>query len=497
MDLAGRHYQKYKEQESVGDTNDRFALLHYTDTLRDALYIARERKKNEGVRSRYEELLRQLAQAHERMDLEKEKERNYLFHLTDMAIAFSKDAKEIIDLRSILEKNRKAAERYREEEASYGIELAKLCEELSNKTGEPTEEWIRYQAEAYEALAEKDKEGPRHFAAVLSIRTANGLYRKLKDEEGVERTGKEYARLRPEARKGLQQFKEEASEEESREIHEKLHREAHGKEPEEVVKDFVRCPMFSPVKVIREEVEEQLEAPPIHFYSQGHILDKFGNTIEIYPSRSKAYFFWHSYGLHFQVGAQLLVPFFKEALEAGTLDEGKVIKFLEGTWLNEAIRASAHPDPSVVPLDLIRPCLKSFFRELNQWKTDGSYEPDLVSLTDSLILKVEALIRYLCYRIGIETFKAKNKGGSQENEVVMEKSLDELLYDLKGLEAFWENDRYFIKFLMTHRMGLNLRNNVAHGLLDANEYTLEKPVLAFTALMRLSKYQFNEKGREL
>ncbi len=80
----------------------------------------------------------------------------------------------------------------------------------------------------------------------------------------------------------------------------------------------------------------------------------------------------------------------------------------------------------------------------------------------------------------------------------MEKNIDDLLRDLKQdpdgepkqETNFDENDRLLIKFVLTEKAGLNLRNRVAHGLMDANEYTFDNIVALFLIILKLSKYRF-------
>lgn len=70
----------------------------------------------------------------------------------------------------------------------------------------------------------------------------------------------------------------------------------------------------------------------------------------------------------------------------------------------------------------------------------------------------------------------------------MEKTLDDLLNDLDGkLSA---DDHFFIKFILTEKAGYNLRNKIAHGLMDNVEYGLEYPILAIIIILKLSNYQF-------
>ena len=70
----------------------------------------------------------------------------------------------------------------------------------------------------------------------------------------------------------------------------------------------------------------------------------------------------------------------------------------------------------------------------------------------------------------------------------MEKLLDELLADLKG--KLEEEDRFFIKFFLSEKAGYNLRNRVAHGIMDDDEYGVENVFLVLTMILKLASYEF-------
>ena len=70
----------------------------------------------------------------------------------------------------------------------------------------------------------------------------------------------------------------------------------------------------------------------------------------------------------------------------------------------------------------------------------------------------------------------------------MEKTLDNLLDDLQGKIS--DNDHFFIKFILTEKAGYNLRNRIAHGLMDNVDYGLEYPIFSLIVILKLSNYQF-------
>jgi hypothetical protein len=81
---------------------------------------------------------------------------------------------------------------------------------------------------------------------------------------------------------------------------------------------------------------------------------------------------------------------------------------------------------------------------------------------------------------------------------MIEKPLDVLLAEIahkpdsNQITNFDEEDRIMIKFVLSEKAGLNLRNEVAHGLMDINEYNLGLVVILFSLIMKLSKHKFIE-----
>ncbi|MFM7857258.1 MAG: DUF4209 domain-containing protein, partial [Flammeovirgaceae bacterium] len=208
--------------------------------------------------------------------------------------------------------------------------------------------------------------------------------------------------------------------------------------------------------------------------------------------------FWNSYTFNYQLGTQTMHTFFVEAYKAGKLRYDSTISFLESTWYNEAIVRSYHgQQKEVKPIDTIKPGLKRIFQELDSYTGNDKYQIDLVTIIDSLTLKVEGLLRYFCEKIGIATFKTRKNGS---DKLVMEKLIDDLLADIAHRPLikpdqetnFDEEDRIYIKYVMSEKAGLNLRNLVAHSLMDIHEYSFEHIVVLFCIIMKLSKYKFIE-----
>ena len=192
--------------------------------------------------------------------------------------------------------------------------------------------------------------------------------------------------------------------------------------------------------------------------------------------------------------------FFITSYKSNKLNYDSVLSYLESTWFNEKIDRSYNGERiSIFPIDTIKPGLKKIFEELDLFFKDETHSCDFVTIIDSLTLKIEGLLRNICEKIGVATFRTLQKGNSK---LVMEKTLDELLADLADEPEvnpnhktnFDEEDRIMIKFVLSEKAGLNLRNEVAHGLMDVHEYSFELVVILFSLIMKLSKYRFIERN---
>jgi len=120
--------------------------------------------------------------------------------------------------------------------------------------------------------------------------------------------------------------------------------------------------------------------------------------------------FWQSFGFNFQIGTQTMYQFFIEAYRAGKISYNSILTYLEKTWFNEPIIRNYNGEAFVIlPIDLIKPGIKRVFIELDSFIADNSYEVDCLTITDSLVLKIETLLRNFCEKIGIATLKQDRK----------------------------------------------------------------------------------------
>lgn len=99
---------------------------------------------------------------------------------------------------------------------------------------------------------------------------------------------------------------------------------------------------------------------------------------------------------------------------------------------------------------------------------------------DSLVSKIEFLVRKLCEIYNINMLKPQGNGTTSE------KLLHDFFNDSNFKEVLLENDYDFLKFILL-KPGLNLRNKSAHGF-DLKIYTVNNANLLLLCFFRLLKY---------
>lgn len=483
IELCQRYYEITKEHGKVP-----FHAAQFLHCLELALKIAHYKRKAPGFSDELEKGLLLAEQIHKEWKQAGKYLLRNIVDITAIIIQYLPFAKPILELDGFFDRNNAAVE---EEAKTYTWGSIYIIDEnikLAKTIGKDITALIRRKAELYEKLATERRQGD--LAIITFIETALRLYQEMGDTDNISRLEGEFKKVKTEGEYGM--VSSELMEEESQRIEQIIKEEIATKNETQILETFVNCPMYSTLETVQLMADKQKNEDGLFSMMGSSISDKFGNTIAKYPNNSEEWAFLQAYEFQFQLGTQSLVYFFRDAFMAGKISETSVNTFLSNTWLNDPItRNYNNQEFAVVPLELIKPAIRHFFAELNRWKNEPGYIPDLILVTDSLTLKIEALLRYLCDKLGISTFKLR------DDDLVMERNLDEILAALeheKYNTNFQEDDRRFIKFVLSEKAGENLRNRVAHGLMDSFEYSFDKTILVFTIIMRLTKYTFQTKN---
>lgn len=469
----------YIEKAKPNEDKDRYILHSYT-VLENALHIANKRKDVAEIATIFNELIKYTFATHQDWEITHRSTLRVIIDFTDFAVQYFKDFKRTVDVNKFIDKNWKAAKALTNSYVWGAIYVADISIKLSRKLGTDIKEWLYFKAKQYEKLA-KERKGD--LASVSFVEKAMSIYKGLKDENNLSRLQQTYQQLRTEFHLG--EVRKEMPQDETQRLMQLIKKEVKEKSEEEIVKTLLLTPMIRPLDDIKKWSEESFKETMLQNMLPVSIQDKFGNTVAQYitDEERSTFSLLRMYEFHMQIATQTIIHFFIEAFRSNKISANGIISLLNQTWMGEeANRRSNCMDINFSYIKLVESGINSFFDELLKWKTDPNYFPNFVSSTDSLVLKAEYFLREFCYFLGIATFKQK-----PNQNIIMEKTLDDLLNDLDGkLSA---DDHFFIKFILTEKAGYNLRNKIAHGLMDNVEYGLEYPILAIIIILKLSNYQ--------
>jgi Domain of unknown function (DUF4209) len=471
----------YIEKAKLHDDKDHYIIYSRT-VLANALHIANNRKEIAEVETIFKELIKYTFDVHQKWEVTHRATLRTIIDFTDFAVQYFKDFKQIVDVNKFIDKNWEAAKALTNTYVWGAIYTTDISLKLSRKLGSDMKDLLYFKAEQYEKLSTERK---KDLASVSFVEKAMSIYKSLKDEKNLIRLQQEYQKLRTEFHLG--EVRQEMPQDETQRIMELIRKEVKEKSEEEIVKTLLLTPMIRPLNDIKKWSEDSFKERMLQNMLPVSIQDKFGNTVAQYitdEERTK-FSLLRTYEFHMQIASQTIIQYFVEALRADKISANSIIRLLNQTWMGEdASRRSNGRDINFSYIKLIESGINSFFEELLKWKADPNYYPNFVSATDSLVLKVEYFLREFCYFLGIATFKPNPK----QQGIIMEKTLDNLLDDLEGKIS--DNDHFFIKFILTEKAGYNLRNRIAHGLMDNVDYGLEYPILSILMILKISNYQF-------
>lgn len=475
--------ERYAEEIIQNGKSDYLAPFYNTVSL--ALHVAHYKRSAPGFSDQLERGLLFVEKTHRTWISAGRYLLRTAVDLTSLVIKYFSVASKVVDVGGFFDRNLSAANGLEKTYTWGAIYIIDENINLSKFIGRDTTELIRKKAVLYGKLAGERRKGDLSIATF--IETALRLYEKIGDEGNVKRLQRQFENVKRGGDVGS--FHMQLPQDEFERITSFIQQEVRGKDEKDILNNFVYCPMYLPIAAIRQNAKDWKEDAVLSFMAGASISDKFGNTIAKYSGNSEEWAFLEAYDLQFQAGTHSLTYFFMEAFKAGKITRGGISAILQQSWIGEAVKRSYNNQEVIIyPIELILPPIELMLDELNKWKHAVDYEPNLITITDSMVLKIEALLRYLCDRLSMNTFKLRDDG------LVMERNLDEILASLEDKEDsrtnFLDDDRMFIKYVLSEKAGENLRNRIAHGLMDAFEYSIDKTILAFTIIMRLTKYHF-------
>ncbi|XES76099.1 MAG: DUF4209 domain-containing protein [Candidatus Bathyarchaeia archaeon] len=217
---------------------------------------------------------------------------------------------------------------------------------------------------------------------------------------------------------------------------------------------------------------------------QGHTAQCFTTPeeIELYRTLHQYHMILENYCLRY------LNMVFIEGLKENKITYEALMDFFQKySWFGKTIPKKRFNKE--VPhnwLSLLAPSLFEYFTQMDYWRVSENY-PNLVLCIDSLILKIEGLLRDMFFFKGIATFtsKADKKHGKR---ITYEKELNALLSEKRISELFDPDDLLLFKFVLIEKAGYNLRHKIAHSLMLSAEYQVHYMHLLILILLKLGSY---------
>jgi hypothetical protein len=179
--------------------------------------------------------------------------------------------------------------------------------------------------------------------------------------------------------------------------------------------------------------------------------------------------------------SRLAMAAFADGVASGQLDVNVLARFFSETWLGEA-EEFAQQQGEPVRYDLVRRVTPGFVRLLAVY--DGVPLEELIPVIDSLTPALELLLRTLSRRLGIPTIVARQDNvGRHVDEV---ESLGVYLHRSEVRRVLGEDLAMALDVILIEPFGYGIRDDIAHGLLFPQQYSLEMATLLAVAIIRIA-----------
>lgn len=379
----------------------------------------------------------------------------------------------------------------------YLLNIKKIEELVLKKKNR---KWDIKIAESYVSEAD-DHKNRKSLAELFSLIKAIEEYSKLKNHKKVEELKKRYK-----TSAGSVEFNEISTEIDISDVIKNAKSRAKKiskLEPEEIIRVLVVSPNFYPTF---DHMEKMVNDHSKEFVTQAlfgrSVFDKNMNQARIYSSDEEK----HIASILEQFGMGMSIYRHEIEILMAVLGNKKALSwkdvsvyFKKYSWFGMMFEVKNRKGEVILKtrkiLDLIEPGIKQYLQAVKK-SSKGKKIPfqEIILATDSLVLKIEGIIREMYQLLGKPTFVVrKEKGGKS---VTYEKDLNNFLSD-DFIEAVFGKDLVLLmKYLLTEPIGHNLRNNVGHCLIQKEHYNLLNLHLIFLILLRLGNYKMNLTSEE-
>lgn len=378
-------------------------------------------------------------------------------------------------------------------ESHKSITMLELGEKIDQKLGTIRHDWKKSIAECYEKMMRPNIEKNK-LVAIKFCQDALKYYRQLNDSRKIEELEAIYDELKDKVE--FKEFKMELNLEECIKTFEKKAKEIAQHSSEEIYwllalnKNLL--PKHAEMKSLAEKI---LKEHPIQGIFPIGIIDERGHNVQYFSSEEEMTYYHtlNQYQLYLETQhIPLINAIILEALKEKKMTFSSLIDyFRQHSWFGKTVKKKIQNQEIEYDwINQLAPSLLEYFKQMEYLFASGKY-PNLVLCVDSLIVKIEGLLRDLCNYSGIFTFFQTTD--YQGRTVYREKDLNALLHEGKIRELFDEDELLFFKFVLVEKAGYNLRHKIAHSLIFFGEYRINYIHLLILMLLKIGKFDFAEK----
>jgi hypothetical protein len=374
-------------------------------------------------------------------------------------------------------------------DSHQAITILQLGEKVEQKAGTTKYNWNDLIGESYEKMMNANLPGNKH-VAIEFCRNALEYYKLSKNQEKIEKLETIYTEL-----KGILEFPKIEVEIDLKEYIadcEKRVKELIKFTPEQIIgfimTDKSLLPEFKSVKELEQNILKQF---PMQAIFPITLTDEQGHTAQCFATKEEIEFYrtLQQYRMILENYCMpMLNMVFIEGLKENKINFQAFMEFFQKySWFGKTIpRKMLNKEVPHNWLSLIAPSLFEYFSQMDYWMASGKY-PNLVLCIDSLVLKIEGLLRDLFFFSGITTFTSRvdKKHGKS---IYHEKELNALLYEKRMSELFDPDDLLLFKFVLVEKAGYNLRHKIAHSLMLNVEYQINYIHLLLLLLLKIGSY---------
>lgn len=363
-----------------------------------------------------------------------------------------------------------------------------------------TNKWDKLIAESYLSEAGNHK-SQKSFAELSSLINAIEEYQKLKDFKKVEELKKRYKKSSKDIQ--FNEFKTEINLSKVISNAKKQADELSKLQPEEVFKYLVVSPnLFPRFDDIEKTVKKNEKRFVFQHICNQSVFDQNMNIAREYCSEEEKHFvaILQQFDIFLVIYRVYLEIILEKLIEQNILTWMNTKAFLKKySWYKKIYEIKDRKGKVLLKtqkwIDLIEPGIKLYLISAKKYLKSGKKRlpySNIILASDSLVMKIEGLIREMFHILDKPTFTIrKGKGG--RNNTTIEKDLNVFLVDDFAKQIFNNDLRLLMRFLLTEPSGYNLRNNIGHCLIQREHYNFLDLHLLFLIVIRLGNYKFEKK----